>query len=328
VIETVPNVSEGRRPEVIAEMISAVRSVSGIALLDHSADPSHNRSVFTMVGEAGSITAALLQLVESAVRHIDLRTHRGVHPRLGAVDVIPLVPLDGATMSECVELSRTVGRSIAEAFGLPVYLYGESAVHPDRRRLEQIRRGQFEGLAHKMRQPGWQPDFGPSAPHPTAGAAVVGARHPLIAYNVNLESNDSAAARQIAAAVRESSGGLPCVKALGLWLDDRHMAQVSMNLTDYTQTSVQAAFDAVEREAAARGVRVRDSELIGLVPRAALQGTTPQRLKLTGFSRRRILEEQIADWLADRRAGEPPQSDSSSASDLRDGAMPKPRILR
>lgn len=298
-IESVPNVSEGHDAAVVTALAQAVRA-GGSLLLDYSADPSHNRSVFTMAGDAAAIEQSLLQLVGTAVTHVDLRTHRGVHPRIGAVDVVPLIPLAGATMEECVELSHRVGRAIARTFGIPVYLYEHSASQPERRRLEQIRRGNFEGLAAKMTQPGWAPDFGPSAPHPTAGATVVGARMPLIAYNVNLDSTDVAVARAVAAAVRESSGGLPCVKALGLPLLHRNVAQVSMNLTDFSRTSVQTAFDAVEREANARGVRVLESELIGLIPAAALEGTSAGQLRLTGFSRSQILEERIAERLAGR----------------------------
>lgn len=298
-IESVPNVSEGHDAIVIAALAQAVRD-GGSLLLDHSADPSHHRSVFTMAGDADAVTRSLLQLVRTAVAHVDLRTHRGVHPRIGAVDVVPLIPLSGSTMASCVDLSHALGRAIADTFGIPVYLYEQSATRPERRRLELIRRGNFEGLAQKMRQPDWAPDYGPLAPHATAGATVVGARMPLIAFNVNLASTDVAVAKAIAAAVRESSGGLPCVKALGLPLLHRNVAQVSMNLTDFSRTSVQAAFDAVEREAQARGVGVLESELIGLIPAAALEGTSAAQLRLAGFTRSQVLEERIAERLAGR----------------------------
>jgi glutamate formiminotransferase len=294
-IETVPNVSEGRRADVVAALADAVSNVVGVTLLDYSADPSHNRSVFTMVGTTpDAISTAILELCRVAIARIDLRTHLGEHPRIGAVDVIPLIPLSGSSLEECVALSRSLGRLLADTFGLPVYLYEASATRPWRSRLEQIRRGQFEGLPDRMADVDWQPDFGPARPHPTGGATVVGARRPLIAYNVNLDSNDVSVARAIAAAVRESSGGLPCVKALGLMLAHRGVAQVSMNLTDYATTSVQTVFDAVAREAAARGVGILESELIGLIPAAALAGTTPEHLKLTSFTRSQILEERIA----------------------------------
>src|SRR4051812_21782460 len=197
-IESVPNISEGRRPEVIAELAGAVRHTPGVTLLDWSADPSHNRSVFTMAGAADALQTALLRMAAIAVLRIDLRTQRGVHPRIGAVDVVPFIPLGTATMAECIELSRAVGRAIAAEFKLPVYLYERSATRSERRRLEQIRHGQFEALAQKMQHPDWAPDFGPSVPHLTAGATVVGARMPLIAFNIDLDSSDVAVARQIA----------------------------------------------------------------------------------------------------------------------------------
>jgi glutamate formiminotransferase len=293
-IECVPNVSEGRRSAVVETLAGEIRSVRGAQLLDYSADPSHNRSVFTLAGTAEALETAVLTLTEHAVRLIDLRTHRGEHPRLGAVDVVPFIPLASSTMTECVALARTVGRSIAEQFALPVYLYGEAASNPRRRNLEDIRRGQFEGLAAKMADPEWAPDFGPSHPHPTAGATVVGARRALIAYNVNLATTRIDVARRIAAAVRESSGGLPCVKALGMALADRGIVQVSMNLTNYERTPIQVAFDRVVAEAAKDGVAVLDSEIIGLIPAAAFAGTTPAHLRARGFSANQILEHRLA----------------------------------
>jgi glutamate formiminotransferase len=292
-IESVPNVSDGRTPE-IAGAIAASVAQDGVVLLDCSADPSHNRSVFTIASEsAESLQAAILRLVDIAVTRIDLRTHRGAHPRLGAVDVVPFIPLDGTTMRECVDLSRRVGRAIADAYGIPVYLYEESASRPERRRLEQIRKGQFEGLAGKMAAPEWAPDFGPRVAHPTAGATVVGARMPLIAFNVDLATDRVDVARAIARSVRESTGGLPAVKALGLWLSHRGIAQVSMNLTDYVRTPIEVAFDAVVREARARGVRVLESELIGLIPAAALRDLAPERIGLSRFSPDQVLESRL-----------------------------------
>ncbi|MEQ1913058.1 MAG: glutamate formimidoyltransferase [Vicinamibacterales bacterium] len=293
-IEVVPNVSEGRRPEIVHALRTAVASVPGASLLDCSSDPSHNRSVFTLVGEADALHGAILRLVDVAVRHIDLRTpNRGAHPRMGVVDVVPFIPLEGAVMADCVTLARETARSIADTFGVPTYLYEEAATRPERRRLESIRRGEFEGLAARMGTAEWQPDYGPSVPHASAGATAVGARKALIAFNVDLESATLDDARHIAAVVRESSGGLRAVKALGLWLPHRDCAQVSMNLTDFTATSVAVAFDAVVEAAKARGVGVRESELVGLIPAAALAGTTSEHLKLAGFDASRILEERI-----------------------------------
>jgi glutamate formiminotransferase len=293
-VESVPNVSEGRRPEVIDRLVAAVAQVEGVRLLDHSADPSHNRSVFTLAGSPAAVEQALLRLATVAIETIDLRLHRGVHPRIGALDVVPFIPLEGSTLAECVELSRRFGRTLAETFRLPVFLYEYSSSSPERRRLETIRRGEFEGLAMKMREPGWAPDFGPDLPHPTAGATVVGARMPLIAFNVNLASTDLAVAKQVAAAVRESSGGLPAVKALGLRLDHRGIVQVSMNLTDFRVTPVQTAFEAVRSAARARGVDVLESELIGLIPAAALEGTSARALQLHAFDESQILERRLA----------------------------------
>ena len=293
-IECVPNISEGRRASVIDILAMEARSVPGVRLLDYSADPSHNRSVFTMAGSRIALKRAVLAMAWSAVHTIDLRIHRGEHPRLGAVDVVPFIPLGDTTMSECVELARDVGRSIAERLEVPVFLYEEAASREDRRRLEDIRRGQFEGLAAKMRQPGWAPDFGPATPHPTAGATVVGARRALIAFNVNLATNRLDIARRIAAAVRERNGGLPNVKALGLALPHRGIVQVSMNLTDYERTPVQTAFDRVVVEASRSGVNVLESELVGLIPEAALAGTNAGHLRLHGFSESQILERRLA----------------------------------
>jgi len=292
-IESVPNVSEGQRPAVVETLAAAVRGVKGVRLLDYSADPAHNRSVFTMAGDRHEIKNAILDLAWHAVHMIDLRGHRGEHPRLGALDVVPFIPLADVTMKDCVELAREVGQAIAERLNVPVFLYEEAQSRPDRRRLEDIRRGQFEGLAAKMAQPGWEPDFGPSTPHPTAGATVVGARQFLIAYNVNLATNRIDLARRIAHTVRESGGGLPCVKALGLALPARGIVQVSMNLTDFTKTPIEVAFDRVVAEAASAGVDVIDSELVGLIPEAALAHTTPERLGLRGFSDNRVLERAL-----------------------------------
>src|SRR5687768_17547002 len=249
IIECVPNVSEGRRTAVVEAMADAIRRVSGARLLDHSSDPSHNRSVFTLAGDAPGVEAAVLALVERAVADIDLRTHRGEHPRMGAVDVVPFVPIEGVTMAECVALARKVGAEIARRFSVPVFLYEEAAANPARKNLEDIRRGEFEGLAAKMSTTLWAPDFGPAAPHPSAGASVIGARMPLIAYNINLNTDRLDVARKIAAAIRHSSGGFRFVKAAGFALQDRGIVQVSMNLTNYEKTPIFRVFETVKREA-------------------------------------------------------------------------------
>ena len=292
-IETIPNVSEGRRPEVIAAMADAVRSIAGVRLLDHSSDPSHNRSVFTLAGDAPGVERAVLALVERAVADIDLRTHRGEHPRLGAVDVVPFVPIEGATMADCVALAKKTGAAIAERFGVPVYLYEEASANPARKNLEDIRRGEFEGLAAKMATPGWAPDFGPAAPHPSAGAVVVGARMPLIAYNINLATDRLDVAKKIASAIRQSSGGYRFVKAMGIALADRGIVQVSMNLTNYEKTPIFRVFETVKREAARYGVSVLESEIVGLVPSAALTGAAAFYLQLEGFKADQVLENKL-----------------------------------
>jgi glutamate formiminotransferase len=295
IIECVPNVSEGRRPEVVDALLAAVRSVSGVTVLDASSDPAHNRSVFTIAGDAAPLKAAVVGLVAAAVERIDLRTHRGEHPRLGAVDVVPFVPVDGVTMAECVALAKETAAEVATRFQLPVYLYEEAASSPARRSLEDIRRGEFEGLAAKMASAEWQPDAGPSRPHPTAGATVIGARMPLIAFNINLATDRLDVAKKIASAIRHSSGGFRFVKAMGIALGDRGIVQVSINLTNYEKTPMHRVFDAVHREAARYGVAVLESEIIGLTPQAALVSTAEHHLQLARFSSNQILENRLRD---------------------------------
>ena len=292
-IESIPNVSEGRRPDVVEQFASALRATPGIRLLDYSSDPSHNRSVFTLVGDAASLTAATLTLFEHAMSAIDLRTHRGEHPRLGAVDVVPFVPIEGVTMDDCVALAKGVGRTVAERFRIPVYLYEEAATDAARRNLEDIRRGEFEGLAEKLAAPGWAPDFGPAQPHPSAGATVIGARMPLIAYNINLNTDRLDVAKKIAAAIRHSSGGFRFVKAAGFRLEDRGIVQVSMNLTNYQKTPMFRVFELVKREAARYGVSVLESEIVGLVPSAALVSSAEFYLQLERFSPDQVLENKL-----------------------------------
>jgi glutamate formiminotransferase len=279
-IACVPNVSEGRRRSVIDRLAAAIEAVPGVSLLDYSADVSHNRSVFTFIGSAAAVEQAVVALYERAVADIDLRTHRGVHPRMGAVDVVPFVPLGDETMAACVSVSRSAAAAVASRFRVPVYLYEESATRPERRNLEAIRRGGFEGLAARMSLPEWAPDFGPPTPHPTAGASAVGARPPLIAFNVNLATDRVDLAQAIAQTVRHSSGGLPFVKAMGVRLDDRGIVQVSMNLTNYRRTSMRQAFDAVRGEAIRLGVEVLESEVIGTVPPDALSDEDGAALRL------------------------------------------------
>jgi glutamate formiminotransferase len=300
-IECIPNVSEGRRMDVVAAMADTIRRVPGVQLLDHSSDASHNRSVFTLVGDAPALERAILALVERAVADIDLRVHRGEHPRLGAVDVVPFVPIEGVTMADCVALARKVGAGVATRLSVPVYLYEEAAANPARRNLEDIRRGEFEGLAAKMAAEGWTPDFGGPGPHPTAGATVIGARMPLIAYNINLATDRLDVAKQIAAAIRFSSGGFRYVKAMGIALADRGIVQVSMNLTNYEKTPIYRVFEVVRREAARHGVEVLESEIVGLVPAAALTDAAQYYLRLAGFTSHQVLENRLRTPHAERR---------------------------
>jgi glutamate formiminotransferase len=293
IIECIPNVSEGRRVEVLDAIAAAIRAVPGVRLLDYSSDASHNRSVFTLAGDAAPLKAAIVALYERAVSAIDLRTHKGEHPRLGAVDVVPFVPIEGVTMDGCVTLAKDVGQEIAARFGIPMFLYEEASANPARKNLEDIRRGEFEGLAAKMQTPGWTPDYGPPAPHPSAGASVIGARMPLIAYNINLNTDRVDIAKRIAAAIRHSSGGLRYVKAAGFMLEDRRIAQVSMNLTNYQKTPIFRVFEIVKREAARYGVSILESEIIGLIPSAALVGAAEFYLQLERFGEQQILENKL-----------------------------------
>ncbi|HEY5617029.1 MAG TPA: glutamate formimidoyltransferase [Vicinamibacterales bacterium] len=293
VIECVPNVSEGRRTEVVRTLVDAVQRTPSVRLLDYSSDSAHNRSVITMAGDATSLKAAVIALFDAALTTIDLRVHSGEHPRLGAVDVVPFVPLEGVTMDDCILLAKETAAEVAERFQVPVYLYEEASANPARKSLEDIRRGEFEGLEAKMSIPGWAPDFGPARPHPSAGASVIGARMPLIAYNINLATDRLDVAKKIAAAIRFSSGGFRYVKAMGVALEDRGIVQVSINLTNYEKTPMFRVFEAVKREAARYGVNVLESEIVGLVPAAAIVGTAEHFLQLASFTPNQILENRL-----------------------------------
>jgi glutamate formiminotransferase len=269
-VESVPNVSEGRRLDVVDRLAGAIEEVPGVYLLDRTSDASHNRSVFTLAGAHGPVTDALERLVGTAVHELDMNAHTGEHPRIGAVDVIPFVPLAATTMDDCVELARAFGRRLAERFDLPVYLYANAATRPDRVKLADVRRGQYEGLRLEVGQRGREPDFGPPHLHPSAGAVAVGARPFLIAYNINLASKDVELAKRIARRVRESGGGLPRVQANGFWIEELGRAQVSMNLLDFAVTPLWLVWETVRDVAAEDGVELAESELIGLAPLAAL----------------------------------------------------------
>lgn len=294
IVECVPNFSEGRNLSVIQALIEAVQAVPQVVLIDRTSDPDHHRSVLTFAGPPKAVAEAAFQACRIATERIDLRQHQGVHPRIGASDVVPFVPVRGVTMADCVDLGNRVARRIGEDLGIPVFLYEQSATQPVRRRLETIRQGGLEALSQRMTQdPVWHPDYGPARLHPTAGATVVGARPFLVAFNVNLESENLAVAKAIARRVRESSGGLPCVKAIGVPLASRRLVQVSMNLTDIHRTPLHRAYEAVAREAAQAGVRLAGSELIGLVPLQGALATVQQALGLDIISENHILEIKL-----------------------------------
>ena len=291
-IESVPNLSEGRSEERISRIAFAVGG-AGCRLLDIHSDRDHNRSVLTFVGEPDRIIDAVVALAGAAFEEIDIRTHRGVHPRIGSLDVVPLVPLFDSSMEDCIGLARSLGDEIALRYGVPVYLYGDAASSPERRELSSIRKGGLTGLASRISSPEWHPDFGPARLHPTAGAVAVGARGLLVAYNVLLDTEDIAIGRRIASAIREREGGLPGVKALAFYLESRRLVQVSMNLTDIDATPIPRAFSAVRKEAARYGVGVVESEIVGLVPRRALQGAGKEDLLCRRDPAELILEDRI-----------------------------------
>ena len=293
IVECVPNFSEGRRQPVIEAIARAIASVQGVRVLDVQSDADHNRTVVTFVGEPEAVTEGAFQGIATAARLIDLNHHRGEHPRIGAADVVPLVPVRGVTMEECVALARQLGQRVGEELGIPVYLYEEAATRPDRRNLADIRRGEYEGLKEEiLTNPNRAPDFGPARLGP-AGATVIGARPFLIAYNVFLTTNNVDIARQIAHAVRHSSGGLRYVKALGLLVNGK--AQVSMNLTDFRHTPVHRVVEMIRREAARYGVAIERSELIGLIPQQALFDAAQWYLQLDGFTPDQVLENRLQE---------------------------------
>lgn len=294
-VECVPNFSEGRDAAVLDSIIAAMVAVPGAYLLAREMDPDHHRSVVTLAGEPQAIAEAAVRGAGKAAELIDLTRHRGEHPRLGAADVIPFIPLEGTTLGECVALAHWAGEEIWKRYGIPVYFYEAAARQAQRRKLEDVRRGQFEGIAAAVAgNPALRPDCGGPTLHPTAGASIVGARKFLIAYNINLETDDLAIARAIARSIRASNGGLPAVKAMGVALAAKGCVQVSMNLTDFDQTGLATVWQAVEREAARHGVRPLESELIGLAPRAALEQAAADLLKIQYFSSGRVVENRLA----------------------------------
>jgi glutamate formiminotransferase / formiminotetrahydrofolate cyclodeaminase len=301
IVECVPNFSEGRDPSKVEEIAAAIASIAGVVVLDREMDANHHRSVITFAGEPESVVEAALRGARRAVELIDLTKHSGEHPRIGALDVLPFVPIRGVTMEECIALARVAGERIARELGVPVYLYEKAATRPDRINLADIRRGEFEALRKELGSvPDRVPDFGESRIHPTAGAMAVGARFPLIAYNVNLATTDISIAKKVAKAVRGRDGGLQHVKALGFELKDRGQVQVSMNLVNYEATPIFRAFEMVCREAKRHGVNVAASEIVGLVPQAALNACADFYLQLEGFSEQQVLERRLEEALRDK----------------------------
>ncbi len=292
-MECVPNFSEGRDREKIDRIVEPFRGKKDVKLLDYSNDEDHNRMVVTVIGEPEALKAAVLEAIAVAKDCIDLTKHQGQHPRMGAVDVVPFIPVRNCTMEEAIALSKEVGKEIAERFDIPVFLYEKSATAPHRENLAAIRKGEFEGMEEKIHQPEWHPDFGPEQRHPTAGTVAVGARMPLVAYNINLDTPSLEIAHSIAKRIRFIGGGLRFCKAMGVELKERGITQVSINMTDFTRTHLYQAMEMVKIEARRYGVSVTGSEIIGLVPMEALVDTASYYLGLEGFSTDQVLEARI-----------------------------------
>ena len=295
IIECVPNFSEGRDLQKIDQIISPFRGKQGVKLLDYSNDEDHNRLVVTVVGEPEPLRDAVLQAIGIAVKLIDLNHHTGQHPRMGAVDVVPFIPIKNVTMEEAIALSKEVGAEVGKRYNLPVFLYEKSASAPHRENLAAVRKGEFEGMAEKIKLPEWQPDFGPTERHATAGTVAIGARMPLVAYNINLNTPNLDIAHDIAKKIRFIGGGLRYCKAMGVELKDRGITQVSINMTDYTRTALYRAFELTRVEARRYGVSIVGSEIIGLVPMEALIDTASYYLGLENFSMQQVLEARIME---------------------------------
>lgn len=287
IIESIPNISEGRRHDVIEACVEEIRNTPGCTLLSFVPDESHNRTVITYIGDAKGVEEASVKLVKKAAELIDLTKHKGEHPRMGVVDVMPFLPIKDCTTEECIELSKKVGARISDEAGVPVFLYESSATRPERQNLVKIRKGQFEGMAEKVQEDDWEPDFGGRKIHPTAGVMAVGARPPLIAFNLNLDTDDVEVAKKIAVSIRERDGGLNCVKAMGFEIDDektgKKYAQVSINMTNFNQTPLYRVTELVKAEARRWGARVIQTEIIGLCPMKALIDSAEYYLQIKDF---------------------------------------------
>jgi len=295
ILETVPNFSEGRDLEKIEKIVEPFRGEEGVKLLDYQRDEDHNRLVVTVVGEPDSLKTAVIKAMGAAIDAIDMRKHEGQHPRMGAVDVVPFIPIRNIDMEEAIAVSKAVAKTASEKYGIPVFLYEGSAARPERKNLSNIRKGQFEGMAEKLKQPEWNPDYGPAEIHPSAGVTAVGARMPLVAYNVNLDTDNIDIANDIARKVRHISGGLRFCKGIGIELKERGIVQVSMNMTDFTKTSLYRAFELIKIEARRYGVNVVGSEVIGLVPMESLVDAAVYYMGIENFSMEQVLEARLLE---------------------------------
>lgn len=292
-VECIPNFSEGRDKVVIEKIMDTLRGREGVKLLDYSSDSDHNRTVVTFIGDPENAEKAIIDMAEKVYENIDMTKHQGGHPRMGALDVVPFVPISDVSMDECIDIAKRVGKTIGDRFGIPVYLYEDAASSVERQNLATVRKGQYEGFFEKIKDPKWAPDFGPSEVNVKGGCVAVGARVPLVAFNVNLATDNIEIANNIAKIVRHIGGGLRFVKAMGVKLEDRNIVQVSMNLVNYEKTAVYRAFEMVKMEAKRYGVSVIGSEVIGLVPMSALVQTAEYYLQIENFSEKQILERRI-----------------------------------
>ncbi|MFW5873516.1 MAG: glutamate formimidoyltransferase [Bacillota bacterium] len=297
ILECIPNFSEGRDKEKIEKIVEPFRSTEGVKLLDYSADKDHNRLVVTLIGNPEGLKESMIAATGIAVDIIDMNQHQGEHPRMGAVDVVPFTPVRNVSMEEAVELSKELAADLADRYNLPIYLYEEAATTSERKNLAKIRKGEYEGFAEKIKEPMWEPDYGQAELHPTAGATVVGARMPLVAFNINLDTDDLDIANKIARKIRHSNGGLRYCKAIGIDMQERGIVQVSMNMTDYTRTALYQTFEMVKFEADRYGVNVIGSELIGLLPAQALFDVAEYYLKVENFSADQIMENRLLEDL-------------------------------
>ncbi|HGK8437863.1 TPA: glutamate formimidoyltransferase [Streptococcus pyogenes] len=294
IVECIPNFSEGQNQAVIDGLVATAKSIPGVTLLDYSSDASHNRSVFTLVGDDQSIQEAAFQLVKYASENIDMTKHHGEHPRMGATDVCPFVPIKDITTQECVEISKQVAELINRELGIPIFLYEDSATRPERQNLAKVRKGQFEGMPEKLLEEDWAPDYGDRKIHPTAGVTAVGARMPLVAFNVNLDTDNIDIAHKIAKIIRGSGGGYKYCKAIGVMLEDRHIAQVSMNMVNFEKCSLYRTFETIKFEARRYGVNVIGSEVIGLAPAKALIDVAEYYLQVEDFDyNKQVLENHL-----------------------------------